>query len=121
MLINLSNHPFDSWDEQHKSEAFRIFGSVTDIAFPEVDPNASTGEVVILANMFLNDCMAKLLHSTDVTNAVHISGEPSFLFWFVTLAKSKEIVCVCSTTKRIVTNHENVKKSVFHFVKFRSY
>ena len=121
MLINLSNHPFEKWDEKHQQVAFREFGIVEDFAFPDVDPNATTDDVMRLAIEYLQLCISKLETTDGKPDAIHISGEPCFLFQFVILAKAQRIPCVCSTTKRIVTNEGNTKTSVFQFVQFRKY
>ena len=121
MLINLSNHPVEKWNDKHKQAAFREFGIVEDFPFPEIDPNATTEEVLQLALEYLRACMLKLETTDGKPDAIHISGEPCFLFQFVTLAKAQGISCVCSTTQRLVTNNGNTKTSVFHFIKFRNY
>jgi len=121
MLLNLSNHPFDKWDEKQRRIALERFSSVEDIPFPEIDPMADTGDVASLASEYLLQCKAKLAEFEDKNNAVHISGEPCFLFQFVTLAKAQTITCVCSTTLRLVTNEDNIKTSIFQFVQFRKY
>jgi hypothetical protein len=121
MLINLSNHPFEKWDEVHKQAAFKQYGIVEDFPFPDVDPNATTGEVAKLAAGFVAECVTKLQTTDGNPDAVHISGEPCFLFQFVTLAKAQGISCACSTTRRLVTNNGNIKTSVFQFVQFRKY
>jgi hypothetical protein len=121
MLINLSNHPFEKWDEKHQQAAFREFGIVEDFDFPEVNPNADTDEVTRLAAEYLLACITKLETTDGKKDAIHISGEPCFLFQFVTLAKAQGISCVCSTTPRLVTNEGNTKISNFHFYQFRKY
>ncbi len=121
MLINLSNHPFGKWDELHKLAAFKQFGIVEDYAFPDVNPNATTAEVAELAEGYVTECVTKLQTTDGKPDAIHISGEPCFLFQFVTLAKAQGITCVCSTTRRLVTNNGNIKTSVFLFVQFRNY
>lgn len=121
MLINLSNHPFEKWEEKHQQAAFRQFGIVEDFDFPDVDPNADTDAVVQLAAEYLSACITKLETTDGKKDAVHISGEPCFLFQFVTLSKAHGIPCVCSTTHRMVTNNGNIKTTVFNFVKFRNY
>ncbi|OJX90105.1 MAG: hypothetical protein BGP01_00385 [Paludibacter sp. 47-17] len=121
MLINLSNHPYEKWDEKQKNTALNQFNSVVDIPFPEIDPMADTEEVASLATEYLLRCKVKLAASKDKSNALHISGEPCFLYQFVALAKEQQIDCVCSTTLRLVTNEGNIKTSIFQFVQFRNY
>jgi hypothetical protein len=121
MLINLSNHPFEKWDDAHKQAAFSHYGIVEDFAFPEVNPNADTDEVTRLAAEYLSACITKLETTDGKKDAIHISGEPCFLFQFVTLAKAQGILCVSSTTRRLVTSEGKIKTSVFQFVNFRKY
>lgn len=121
MLINLSNHPFEKWEEKHQQAAFGQFGIVEDFDFPDVDPNANTDAVSQLAAEYLSACITKLETTDGNSDAIHISGEPCFLFQFVTLAKAHGIPCVCSTTQRLVTNDGNIKTSIFQFIQFRNY
>ena len=119
MLINLTNHPFKKWDNEHQQAAFREFGIVEDFPFPDVNPNATTNEVIQLTVGYLQSCISKLETTDGKPDAIHISGEPCFVFQFVTLAKARGITCVCSTTRRVVSNRGNTKTSTFQFVKFR--
>ena len=121
MLINLSNHPYEKWDEKQKNAALNQFGAVEDMPFPEIDPVADTEVVALVATEYLLRSKTKLAESKESNNAIHISGEPCFLFLFVTLAKKQNIPCVCSTTQRLVSNNGNIKTSVFQFVQFRKY
>lgn len=43
MLINLSNHPYEKWDETQKQAAIEAFGRVEDYPFPPIDPNGKLG------------------------------------------------------------------------------
>ncbi len=121
MLINLTNHPFEEWAETQKHAAIDQYGIVEDLAFPDVDPSATKEYVSILASEYFSECLMKLETTDGKTDAIHISGEPCFLFQFVTLAKEKGIPCICSTTYRLVTNDGNIKTSNFKFVQFRKY
>lgn len=121
MLINLSNHPYETWDEKQKQTAITEFGNVNDLIFPDVDPLANTDDIVRLAAKYYDECKYKLENSSDKINSVHISGESCFLFQFVTIAKAQGVHCICSTTRRLVINKGNKKTSIFQFVKFRNY
>jgi len=121
MLINLSNHPFEDWDEKQKQTAMSAYGVVEDLPFPEVDPAAHTQVVAKLAADYLNTCIIKFGNTFCDTDSIHISGEPCFLFHFVTLSKVHGIPCISSTTRRLVTNEANIKTAIFHFVQFRNY
>lgn len=121
MLINLSNHPFEKWDNQHQQAAFCEFGIVEDFQFPNIAPDATTSEIIQLTVEYVQSCISKLKTTDGKPDAIHISGEPCFVFHFVTQAKAQGITCVCSTTKRVVSNQGNTKTSTFQFVKFRNY
>ena len=124
MLINLSNHPYKKWSDVQKAKATELFGAVTDIPFPAVDPAASTAEVVILANEYFNKIVNIFGTKADETlkNAVHIQGEFTFVCNLVTLLKKSKINCVASTSDRNVESFENGKKTInFTFVQFREY
>jgi len=115
MLLNLSNHPFDSWSEKQKKAALESYGEVSDMAFPAVDPLCSGDEIESLAH----DYLARILALQP--QAVHIMGEMTFVFRLVVLLKSKGILCLASTTARIVQESVQKKTSIFEFVQFRTY
>lgn len=121
MLINLSNHPSLNWQHPQINAAENKYDSVTDIPFPDIDPELDTDAVSELATIYLSRCHELLLGSNDNDNAIHVSGEPCFVFQFVTLAKNSGITCICSTTKRVVSSNAEIKTSIFEFVKFRKY
>lgn len=119
MLINLSNHPSENWPEEQISTAVEMFGSVEDLPFPAVPPEASTEEVVKLAESFVEK-IRKMLQTKE--DAVHIMGELTFVVALVRLLQDNAIRCVASTTVRSVEETEQgVKQSRFQFVKFREY
>lgn len=121
MLINLSNHPFEDWDKKQKEVALSKYGAVEDLPFPEVDPAADTQSVAQLAAQYLTMSVVKFGKLVQTTDAVHISGEPCFLYHFVNLSKDHGITCICSTTHRLVSNEGNIKTTFFQFVQFRKY
>ena len=121
MLINLTNHPHEKWGVKQKEIALSQFGSVENLSFPEIDPLINIEVVSSIADQYLSICITKLAATNDQSNAVHISGEPCFLFQFVSKAKANKLPCICSTTRRIVTNDNNIKTSIFQFEQFRSY
>jgi hypothetical protein len=48
MFFNISNHPSYSWGPEQKKQASK-FGTIIDIQFPNVNPNASIEEIDELA------------------------------------------------------------------------
>lgn len=121
MLINLSNHPYKSWEEKQRQSVEKQFGNVIDFPFPDIDPMADTEKVASLADTCLLQCKLILMESDGHQDAVHITGEPCFTYAFVNLARANGITCVCSTTHRNVTYNDQIKTSVFQFVQLRCY
>lgn len=118
MLINLSNHPFEQWSEKQKQTAIQLYGNVTDIEFPQINPHADDIEVLKIAENYLS----KILHSNHDKNLViHIMGELCFCFTLVQLLQKHGITCVASTSVRNVVQKENIKTTVFEFCRFREY
>jgi hypothetical protein len=122
MLINLSNHPVAKWSPAQQSNATELFGETVDMAFPNVDPNASTEAVLALAKEHLFRVLEteKLAHGEPVT--VHVMGEMGFTHAFVTLSKEAGIPCVHSTSVRdSIPNPDGSKTAQFRFAQFRAY
>lgn len=123
MLINFSNHPSDKWDEMQKQTALSQFGSIVDLQFPQVDPQANESGIRELANQYVQRIKEMLtLQENKFPVAVHIMGEMTFLFCVINLLKNNEIQCLASTTQRkAIVDDKGVKTSVFEFVRFRNY
>ena len=113
MLLNLSNHPSASWSPAQLADAG---GKVTDLSFPQIDPDGDEAYIEQLANEYYN----KIKAIQGVTT-VHLMGEMNFTFALVTKLKAEGIKCVASTTKRETVEENGVKISKFNFVRFRSY
>lgn len=118
MLINLSNHPSDKWSEG-QTMASRQYGEVVDLPFPQVDPEADTQSIQLLAEEYL----AQIQQMANPTEAViHIMGELNLTYALVNLLKAAGYTCVASTSTREVYEDEPGKKTVFFkFVRFREY
>lgn len=119
MLINFSNHPFGQWTAEQQSEAVRLFGSISDLAFPTVDPNGDENYIEQLALSSFNEII-------DLSNnekiSVHIMGEMNLTHSIVNMLKNNNIPCYASTTSRKVTDMpDGTKTSVFQFCRFRQY
>lgn len=118
MLINLSNHPFEQWSEKQKQTAILLYGKVTDMEFPQINPNADDYEVLKIAENYLSE----ILHSNQNKNLViHIMGELCFCFSLAQLLQKQGITCIASTSVRNVVQKENIKTTVFEFCRFREY
>jgi hypothetical protein len=123
MLINLSNHPKAKWDQAQLAAAEEQFGRIEDLSFPLIDPNASLAEVTAIARQYAEKCATLLAHQHHrEKSAVHIMGEFTFTYQFLKQMESLGILCVASTTERLVTeNADGSKTTVFKFVQFRPY
>lgn len=125
MLLNLSNHPKTKWDYAQLQAALDQFGSVEDVPFPPIDPKASQQEVTVIAQEYVDKCLDILAKApNEASHAVHIMGEYTFTYQFLKEMEKRGILCVASTTERIVTEDpaDPTKKiTVFKFVQFRPY
>jgi hypothetical protein len=118
MLINLSNHPSPLWD-YNQLVASEKFGTITDIKFPAVDENANKLEITTLAKEYISKIIS-LGSPKDIT--IHIMGEQTFCYYFISEIKKLGYTCIASTSKRIVNDKPNGKKEVtFSFCRFREY
>jgi hypothetical protein len=128
MLINLSNHPYEKWDETQKQAAIEAFGRVEDYPFPPIDPTASSAEVLELAHEYARECKMRF-YFADIpvgqvaeNHAVHVQGEFTFTFQVVLLLKAEGVRCVASTSHRKTVDLGNGKKKLqFSFEQFREY
>lgn len=123
MLLNLSNHPLAKWSAEQREAAQRQFGRVQDVLFPAVDPTASLAAVEQVVDDRVQSCLDLFSAEPDTqSNAVHIMGEYTFTYLFVKEMAKRNVLCVASTTERIVTeNADGSKTTVFKFVQFRPY
>lgn len=122
MLINLSNHPSEKWDTAQIEAAKQRFGTVIDLPFPPIDPNADEKEVSRLAMDYVEKCIAILKFAKNGGNAVHVMGESNFCFAMICKLMEKRVKCIASTTERVAEEGEGGEKvSRFKFVRFREY
>jgi ATP-dependent exoDNAse (exonuclease V) alpha subunit len=115
MLLNLSNHPFNSWSEKQSQVALETYGEVVDLQFPQVGPYADELDIEKLTFIYVNKVVKMK------PDAVHIMGEMTFTFQMVQKLLSLGIPCIASTTNRKAVIEDGKKISVFEFAKFRSY
>ena len=124
MLINLSNHPSIDWGEKQKSTAIQQFGEIIDFNFPQINPEISSKDVKQLAKTYFDKIMTitKQQENQELTFAVHIQGEFTFVFALVTMLKKSDVKCIASTTERkSVEKDDGTKISIFSFIQFREY
>jgi hypothetical protein len=123
MLINISNHPSSDWPGNQKNAALIVFGEITDIRFPYIDPASGPDVIMVVAHKYADQCFQQLNNITmeQYPHAVHIMGEMTFCFTLVSLLQRRGIRCLASTTERIVSQNGNQKSSEFRFIRFRDY
>ena len=118
MLINLSNHPSTRWSEEQRQKAIDQYGSIQDMAFPQIKPEASSDEVRQLAEKYYLQ-IRKAAAEQSVN--VHLMGEMTFTYTLVNQLREAGIPCIASTTHRTVEEKDGKKIVQFKFIQFRSY
>ncbi len=122
MLLNLTNHPFDKWEEKQKTEALRIYSTVADLPFPVVNPEWGEEEISALVKEYIEQCLGLLHGSTDKYKAVHVMGEFTFTYAVVKGLSKSGVACIASTSERLVTEEQPGRKTIiFRFVRFRRF
>ncbi len=121
MLINLTNHPSAGWSLKQKEEAERLYGTIVDLPFPQIEPDAGPDEINRLADGYCRRCGKYLQKSDESANAVHLMGELTFSFALAVKLISKGVKCVASVTRRIAAEENGEKISRFEFGGFREY
>lgn len=114
-FINLSSHPAAMWEEGQLNAALKLGDVVVDIAFPTINPSATSSEVERLAMDYA--FKVEKLAGEDLC-VVHVMGESGFVTAFVFFCK---FPCYHSTTERVSIEKNGIKTSVFQFVQFRQY
>lgn len=117
MFINLSNHPSSGWCEE-QFEAARKYGEVVDLSFPIIEPTFTKDDILYLVKEY----MEVITGMKDGETVVHVMGEMTFTHNIVNALKEVGIICLASTTERLVKMTSDGKKiSEFKFVQFREY
>lgn len=119
MLINLSNHPLDTWSKPQVDAALSEFGGILDFSFPNVEPDWDEGKIAQLADQISSEIIH--YHGHEIT-AVHLMGEFTLTYALTQRFKEEGYTCVASTSKRIVEMLPDGSKNVkFEFCRFRRY
>lgn len=119
LLINLSNHPLEKWSEAQVAAAKLQFVELVDLPHPNIPPEWELEEVDALAQEYAQKCFALANGSAF---SAHIMGELTFCLCVIQHLQLQNIVCIASTTDRIVEEEANgIKRSTFQFVRFRPY
>lgn len=119
MLINLTNHPSSKWSSVQMKAAKTYYGEVVDYTFPIVSSTASKSDISIMAETIVEE-IVNLYGRKNI--AIHVMGELTLCYNLIRKFAEQDILCVASTTDRVVTEHsDGSKTSTFKFVQFREY
>ncbi len=118
MLINLSNHPYELWSVKQQ-EAAAIYGTCVDLPFPPVDPEGDETYIDQLAESYVAKVLAIAKGKEETT--VHLMGEMTLTVALVKKLQAAGIICIASTTQRIVYDGKTSKEEAFQFCRFRKY
>jgi hypothetical protein len=122
MLLNFSNHPSSKWGEKQTQTAIEKYNEIKDIPFPNVPPSASSEDLKILANQYVQQFRTLAKATENQPFAVHIMGEMTLIFRIISLLKRSKITCVASTSERnTIENPDGSKTIQFDFIQFREY
>lgn len=120
MFLNITNHPSETWSSAQVAAAEKMGGEIVDLAFPDVPPDASSEEVLLLGKQLISGAVEKK------PLAVLVQGEFTLAFLVVRELQSLGFPCYAATTRR----HSESKRleegatrvvSQFEFVQFRRY
>lgn len=125
MLINLTNHPSESWSEKQRAAAHEQYGEIKDIPFPDIDPTIGKKEVFdIAADYFIkiSHIYGDLPEAEKERFAVHVQGEHTFVYNLIEHLGILNFTCIASTSRRIKKDLGNGQsRQHFEFVRFREY
>jgi hypothetical protein len=116
VFVNCSNHPSTEWECAQLRAAEQLGKHLVDMAFPTVPPEATRAHIETMA-VELAEAIKK-----HYPAAVHIMGEMTLTFATVAELQKSGIVCVASTTARILeTLSDGSSRKKFVFCMFREY
>ena len=118
IFLNITNHPVSGWSDKQLSEALK-YGSIEELPFPQVSPEANEAEIELLAGK----CISLITEKINGKKAtVHIMGEMTLTYTIVKRLQAMGVKCIASTTERCVKVLDNgIKESTFNFIGFREY
>ena len=119
MFVNYTNHPSAKWSAEQLAAA-AAYGSITDMPFPSVPPDASEEAVARLAETEAEKIVALK------PAAVLCQGEFTLCYAILNILKKKEIkaLAACSTrevTETVQPDGTTRRTAVFRFVQYREY
>ncbi|MGM9580864.1 MAG: CRISPR-associated protein [Anaerovibrio sp.] len=119
IFINHTNHPSASWSEE-QLQAARQYGRVIDVDFPAVEAGWDEAAVDSLARETAGRILAMQ------PSAVLVQGEFTYSYALIgyLLKAGADVLAACSercTECFVNERQETIRRSVYKFVRFRSY
>ncbi len=115
MILNFTNHPFDTWPEVQKVKGLEEFITIQDFLFPEIDPALDEMELEKMVRQYLEQILELK------PSAVLIMGEMNFTFQMIYFLMQNNIPCYASTSERIMEKDGEKITNTFRFNRFRKY
>lgn len=119
MLLNLTNHPFHRWPPDQRRAAEQRWGTVRDLPFPAVDPEATTHQVALLARKTVRHAAALK------PDAVLCQGEMTLTLVLTALLQREGFPVYAAVSRRysreVNRGQVVVKTSEYRFHAFRAY
>jgi hypothetical protein len=120
MFLNISNHASRDWPDSQRRAAENLGGSIADLMFPDVPPEAGEPEVEAMSEKIAERVAG--MHPV----AAMVQGEFTLTWLIVRRLQQMGIACYSATARRDVAVQSqpdgSIKKtSTFRFVRFRRY
>lgn len=120
MLINLTNHPSEYWNNQQRAAATEQWGGIYDYPFPAVQAQCHSADIEAMAQKVVAEVLS------FAPDAVLCQGEMTLCFTLVRLFQKHHIPVVAAASQREVKETHQPdgsarKEAVFRFVQFREY
>ena len=118
-FINFTNHPSDTWSEE-QIKAAEAYGTIVDLPFPNIDPNATEWDIGKLGDEFVEK-IEKLKPC-----AVLCQGEFTLSYLVIAQLLRRGVTVLSACSERTVKERQRAdgsteKVSTFQFVKFRTF
>lgn len=118
LLINISNHPHNLWNEKQLRSAEK-YGDIVELPFPDIHPLCNEEDIEQLSDEY-NERVKAMGSAAQLT--VHLMGEMTFCYSLLRKLQQRGIRCIASCAHRNVTEtSDGVKQVVFNFERFREY
>lgn len=119
VFVNHTNHPSARWSEEQRIAAEK-FGTIIDFPFPDIAPQLSEQEVLLI----VKENYVKILAMEPV--AVLCQGEFCYTIAMTELLKQKGIPVMAACSERcsresVLPDGSTHKTNEFRFVRFRKY